>query len=326
LLGDRVSDRLEAYTIDPLAPAGCLGVDENPGFIDEPFDLAAFGDALYVVLGHADSYTSGTLLKLHLPDGAKVAELELGEEPSMIALSADGKRAFVTLFRNLANLQGPWTKPGAVVEVDTAAMKIVATSPDLCNAALGIALDEARGRLWLACAGSDALALVDANTLAVERMIPLDDNGTPGSQPAYLALDGKHAFVTAQNSGDLWIFDQETAALVKRIAFENGTFPQRMALVPNSRALLVALDYSSALGAIDTDALVVADRVPLNGLHPQGVAVTADAHWALVTDERDLQRPGHLARVDLGGLGAGGAHLDGTALAAVFPQAVIVLP
>src|SRR5438105_564906 len=58
VVGDRVSDRLELYTLDPLMAAGCVGVDENPGFIDEPFDLASYGDALYVVLGHADSYSN----------------------------------------------------------------------------------------------------------------------------------------------------------------------------------------------------------------------------------------------------------------------------
>jgi hypothetical protein len=327
VVGDRVSDRLELYSVDPLTPAGCVGMDENAGFIDEPFDLAAHGDALYVVLGHAHGYDQGTLVKLHLPDGARLGEVTLGEEPSMIALSADGKRAWISLFRNLQNLAGPWVHPGAVVEVNTDSMTVTATSPDLCNAGLGIALDEARHKLWVACPGSDQLALVDVSGPPVlDHYIELDDNGMKGVQPAYVLLDGKHAFVTAQASDDLWIFDQESTALTKRLAFESGTFPQRMAAVPNSRAILVALDYSSALAAIDTEGLVVADRVPLIGVRAQGVAVTADSHWALVTDERDLMRPGHLARVDLTGLGVGGAHLDGTALAAVFPQAVIVLP
>jgi hypothetical protein len=319
IVGDRVSDQLELYTVDPLAPAGCLSVDENPGFIDEPFDLAAGGDALYVVLGHAHGYTQGTLVKL--VGGTKVGEVVLGEEPSMIVLS--GNKAYITLFRNLAQLGGPWTQAGAVVEVDVDRMQLLATSPDLCNAPLGLALDEPRARLWVACAGSDQIALVDVSGAPrLDRLIALDDAGTTGRQPAYVILDGQHAFVTAQASDDLWIFDQETATLTRRIAFESGTFPQRMALVPG--ALLVALDYSSALAAIDTSALVVADRIPLTPLHPQGIAVYDS--WALVTDERDLMRPGHLARVALGGLGVGGAHLDGTAAAAVFPQAVIVLP
>jgi hypothetical protein len=320
VVGDRVSDRLDLYTIDPLMPAGCVGVDENHDFIDEPFDLATSGDALYVVLGHADSYSNGTLLKLHLPDGAKQAEIELGEEPSMIALTAGGTKAYVSLFRNLANLRGPWTQPGAVVEVDVANMKLLRTSPDLCNAALGIALDEARGKLWVACPGSDQLAIVDLASFTVDRMLDA------GSQPAYVVLDGQHAFVSAQNSGELWIFDQATAALAQRLAFDSGSFPQRLALVPNSRALLVALDYSSSLAAIDTQSLVVADRIPLGLLRPQGIAVTGDSRWALVTDEHDLMRPGQLLAVDLTGLGAGGGRLADEAPAAVFPQAVIILP
>ena len=158
-------------------------------------------------------------------------------------------------------------------------------------------------------------------------MVPLDDGaGNLGSQPAYLYLDGTHAFVTAQNSGDVWIFDQDTAAYVKRIGFGDSAFPQRMAGVPGYPLLLVAVDYLEQLVAIDTNALAVADTVPLTGVRAQGIAVTADAHYALVTDERNLKDQGRLVRVDLTGLGAGGAHLDGSAEAAVFPQAVIVLP
>jgi DNA-binding beta-propeller fold protein YncE len=321
VVGDRVSDKMELYSVDPFAAVGCVGLDENPSFIDEPFDLAQHDDSLYVVLGHAHGYTQGTLVKFHLPDGARVAELTVGEEPSLLALTADGKRAYVSLFRNLQMLQGPWTAASAVVEVDTEKMQIVSTV-EICNAALGIQLDEANSRLWVACAGSDAIAIVNTNPLALDRVIPLEDGTNQGRQAAYVLLDGKHAFVTAQASDDLWIFDQNDLSLTKRIAFESGTFPQRMAMVQS--VVLVALDYVSALGAIDANQLVIEDRVPLGGAHPQGIAVSG--RYALVTNESNLKNPGQLLRVDLMGLGAGGAHLDENAPAAVFPQAVIVIP
>ena len=330
MVGDRVSDRMELYSVLPdLVPAGCVGLDEDPSFIDEPYDLAAEPRfALRRAWVTPTNYDQGTLVKMHLPDGARQAELTVGPQPSLMALSPDGTRAYVALFRNLAMLNGPWTEPGAVVIVDTQSMSIV-DQVELCNAPLGVALDAARARLWVACAGSDALALVDLSgpTARLDRTIPLDDGaGTLGSQAAYVVLDGKHVFVTAQASGDLWIFDQETGAYVKRIAFGSSAFPQRLALVPGHPLLLVALDYLSQMAAIDTDALVVADTVPLTGVRAQGIAVTADAHYAIVTDERDLMKPGHVVRVDLNGLGAGGAHVDGSALAAVFPQSVILLP
>jgi DNA-binding beta-propeller fold protein YncE len=321
VVGDRVSDRMELYSVDPFDAVGCVGLDENPSFIDEPFDLAHHEDFLYVVLGHAHGYNEGTLVKFHLPDGARVAELTLGEEPSLLTLTSDGKRAYVSLFRNLQMLQGPWTAAGAVVEVDTDKMQVVSTV-DICNAALGIQLDEANSRLWVACAGSDSIAIVDTNPLKLDRVIPLDDGTNQGRQAAYILLDGKHAFVTAQASDDLWIYDQNDFSLSKRIAFESGTFPQRLAIVQN--LVLVALDFVSALAAIDTTSFVVADRVPLGGAHAQGIAVSG--RYALVTNETDLKNPGQLLRVDLMGLGAGGAHLDGNAAAAVFPQAVVVIP
>ncbi len=320
---------MDLYSVLPdVTPVGCVGLDENPTWIDEPYDLAATADALYIVLGHSDNYTQGTLIKISLPDGAKLGEVPVGPQPSLLTLSADGTRAYVALFRNLAHLSGPWVEAGAVVVVDTASMTVV-DQVEICNAPLGLALDEPRARLWVTCAGSDEMALVDLSgaTARLDRVLPLDDGmGNLGSQPAYLVLDGAHAFVTAQNSGDLWIFDQESGAVVKRIGFGNDSFPQRLARVPGYPLVLVNIDYLERMAAIDTGGLVVADTVPLDGVRAQGIAVTNDAQWALITDEHDLMHAGRLVRVSLVGLGAGGAHLDETAPAAVFPQAVIVLP
>jgi DNA-binding beta-propeller fold protein YncE len=324
LLGDRVSDRLEAYAADTLAPDGCVSVDFHPEYIDEPFDLALSPDqkTLYVVMGHANGYSRGTLLKLRLSDGAKLAELTLGEEPSMIALSKDGSRAYVSLFRNLAHPRGPWTDPGALVVVDTGEMRLLSTT-ELCAAALGVALDEPRGRVWVACLGDDQVAAVDVGgTPRVFTMGPLLDGTTRGKGPAYVATDGARVYVTAQTSSDLWMLDPASGDVTARVAFESGAFPQRLARLPGD-LLLVALDGAETLAAISTSGAFVADRVMLPGVHPQGIAVSPDGLTALVTDENDLMNPGRLARVRLDGLGMGGARLDGTAPAAVFPQAVI---
>jgi DNA-binding beta-propeller fold protein YncE len=330
VVGDRVSDRLELYSIDPLSRVAALSVDDNPGWIDEPFDLARSPDgaSIYVVLGHGVAWTTGKLVRIRLADGVRTGEVALGEEPSMIALAADGKRAYVSLFKNLAHPQGPWSDAGALVAVDTEAMRVTG-QVDVCAAALGVALDEAAGRVYAACAGAGAIAVVDVSGAAprLASTLPLDDgSGSPGAQAAYLALDGANLYATAQGSGDLWIFDRATLALRRRIAFGSDAFPQRMALTADGSLLLVAIDASQRLAAVSTSALVVADTLALAGVHPQGLALSPDGRFALVTDENDLKNPGRLARVALAGLGAGGARLDATAPATVFPQAVIVVP
>jgi DNA-binding beta-propeller fold protein YncE len=327
IVGDRVSDRLEMYAVTPeLAPAAALSVDENTNFVDEPFDLALSRDGavLYVVLGHADDYNAGTLSKIRLADGVKLGEVSLGEEPSMIALSSDGKRAYVTLFRNLANPRGPWTDAGALVVVDTEAMRVVG-QVDVCAAALGVALDEMRGRAWVACLGAPddkALAIVDVTSDAprLDRVLPM----AAGIGAAYVLLDEKHAFVTAQKSGELWMFDRATYAQAGRLTFATDAFPQRMALTPDRAYVLVAVDGNERIAAISTDALLEVDGVRLSGFHPQGLAVTRDGRYLLFTDEGDLVHDGRVGRIDLSGLGSGGARLDGTAPTHVFPQAIIV--
>jgi len=324
IVGDRVSDWLELYQYDPkLVEAARLSVDEHPEFINEPFDLALSPDgaALYVVLGHPDMYHMGTLLKARLGDGSRIAEIPLGEEPSMIALSPDGTRAYVSLFRNLGHPQGPWTAPGALVVVDTVNMRVLGVA-DVCAAALGVALDEARERVWVACLGGDALALVDVANDAprVEQMVPLG----AGTAPAYVLLDDAHAFVTASGSGELIALDRADATVAKRIAFGSDAFPQRMALAGD--LVLVCVDDAQQLAAISRAALEPVDTVATPGMHPQGIAVTRDGRYALFTDENDLLHPGQVVRVDLAGLGSGGAHVDATAPTRVFPQAVIVAP
>jgi DNA-binding beta-propeller fold protein YncE len=324
IVGDRASDRLELYDAAALAPAGCLSVDENPTFIDEPFDLALApdGQTLYVVLGHADGYLRGTLLKLRLSDGARLGEVSLGEEPAMIALSSDGARAYVSLFRNLAHPSGPWSDPGALVVVDTATMQVVG-SVDVCAAGLGVGLDEPRQRAWVACAGDGQLALVDVSGAPrLDRTLPLDDGaGGHAEQPAYLLLDGTRAWVSAQGSGDLWILDQGSAAFVKRIAFGSSAFPQRLAWLPDGTALLIALDGASQLGLVATQGLFIMDRVALDGVHPQGLAVARDGSYLLITDENDLVHPGRVARFERGAA----PRISAFAPTAVFPQAVLLI-
>jgi DNA-binding beta-propeller fold protein YncE len=329
IVADRVSDKLDLYAIEPaLRGAAELSVDENPGWIDEPFDLALAPDhaAIYVVMGHSVGNKLGTLLKLRLSDGARLAEVVVGEQPSMVALSADGRRAYVSLFRNFGNLQGPWTGAGALVVVDTEKMEVLGET-DVCAAGLGVALDEPRQRVWVACVGSNTLARVDVSGAPrVEDMVTLDDgSGSPGDQAAYVVLDDNHAFVTAQGSGDLWIFDRETAAFEKRISFGSDAFPQRMALLGGD-LVLVCVDYLERLAAVSRSALEVIDTVPLDGFRPQGIAVTPDGHWAVISDENDLVHVGRALSVDLTGIGSGGAHVVGREWARVFPQAVLIVP
>lgn len=329
IVADNVSDRLELYTAGATVErVGCWSVHTNAAYQpNEPFDLkvSPARDTLYVVMGHSIGADSGTLLQLRLSDGARLGEVVVGTQPSTMALSSDGKRAYVALFRNLAAPSGPWTEAGAVAVVDTAAMQVVATV-EVCAAPMGVALDEARGRLWVACLGDARLALVDVSGAPkLDRYVALSDGNGAGSQPAYVVLDGAHAFVTAQGSGELWIFDQASAGVVKRLPFGSEALPQRLALAADGKLVLVSVDYGHRLAAVSTSALEELASVTLPEVDPQGIALSRDGSYALVTDENDLKLPGRLVRVALGGLLAGGAHFSGSAPAEVYPQSVLLV-
>lgn len=333
VVADRGADRLEFYAIwpNPLGQVASLSLDDHPGFVDEPFDLAVAPDgaSLYVVLGHGDRWERGKLVRIRLADGVRTGEVSLGEEPSMVALSADGRRAYVTLFRNLAHPQGPWSDPGALVVVDTEAM-IVQGQAELCAAPLGVALDEARGRVWVACAGSDELALVDVSAPAaprLDRLVALDD-GRPGAgqQPAYVALSEHNAYVSAQGSGEVWTFDRESAVMKRRLALGSESFPQRLLVLYGDRAL-VALGGAQSV-AVFEDRAGLWGTISLPGRRPQGLA---RADFLVTTDEGDLSHPGrlvesHLCSLDIGPIGElCTLDVSGEAPTSVFPQAVVVV-
>lgn len=329
IVADRVSDRIELYRLAPsLERAAEWSVYTNPDYVpNEPFDLAVSPsrDSIYVVMGHSVGPGEGTLLKLRLSDGARLGEVMVGEQPSMLALSSDGSRAYVGLFRNLAHPSGPWTDRGGLAVVDTTSMRLIATV-EVCAAPMGVVLDEANARAWVACLGDDELALVDlSGAPKLDRFVLLTDGNVPASQPAYLILDRTHAFVTAQGSGELWVLDRMSAQVVKRLPFGSDSFPQRLALSADGQLVFVNVDYANRIAAISTSALEELASVPLPGVNPQGIALSHDGSFALVTDESDLKTPGRLVRVTLENLLAGGAHFSGSAPSEIFPQALLLI-
>ncbi|GBC94981.1 PE-PGRS family protein PE_PGRS18 [bacterium HR16] len=171
--------------------------------------LSADGNTAYVALSRNNS-----LAVVDLRDGKVVAQIAVGVAPFAVKVSADGRRAYVSNWGGRHPRQGEKTAEtsgtpalvdsrgvavsGTVSVVDLQTKKVVAEI-EVGLQPGGLALDEARGRLYVANANSDTVSVIDTGSLQVVETISVrPDPSLPfGSMPDALALtpDGNTLFV-----------------------------------------------------------------------------------------------------------------------------------
>ena len=210
------------------------------------------------------------------PDGGRtVAAIETGQDAShMVAVSADGSRAYVT---NIGS--------GSTTALDLGSgRKLADIATGAGSEALALTPD---GReLWVAARADGHLAIVDTTSLEVTARLPL-----PGI-PIRIALtpDGRTALVTCAGSSELVAFDvanrREIARRKVDVPLAPGAEQRPFARIARGSALPVGL-LVSADGRTTYVAATMGDRVvrydtatlePLQtievGGEPDGLAAT----------------------------------------------------
>ena len=215
------------------------------------------------------------LLVVEPGSGRIVAAIETGQDGShMVAVSADGRRAYVT---NIGS--------GTTTAVDLAAgRKLDDIATGAGSEALALTPD---GReLWVAARADGHLAIVDADTLAVTARLPL-----PGI-PIRIAFtpDGRTALVTCARSSELVAIDvasrREAARRKVEVPLAAGAERRPFARLAPGSALPVGLLVSGDGGSVYVaatmgDRVVQYDRATLEPLRmievggePDGLAAT----------------------------------------------------
>jgi YVTN family beta-propeller protein len=215
------------------------------------------------------------LLVVDPTTGHVVSAIETGQDTShMVAVSADGRRAYVT------NIGSGTT---SALDLD-AARKLGDVATGAGSEALALTPD---GRqLWVAARAAGQLAVIDTATLAVTERLPL-----PGA-PIRIAItpDGGTALVTCAGSSELVAIDVASRKLRDRRKVDVPLAPGAAArpfagLVPGSAlpvGLLVAPDGRSAyVAATMGDRVVRYELLTLDALRsievdgePDGLAST----------------------------------------------------
>ena len=259
---------------------------------------------------------SGNTLSFVDPaDGTELTRVETGHSPHEVAVSPDGRWAYVTDY-------GTGPQPGSTVTiVDVAARSRVGTidlgshtrphgvsvTPDgylwvttegsshvlkldpttrsvLVEAETGqrvthMVVAAGYDRVYTANIGSGTVTAVDATTGDVLGHI---DTGA-GAEGIALAPDGDHVYVSNRSAGTLSRI--EVASNTVTGSLEVGDFPIRVEVLPDGGRALVSNAEANELAVVDLELWQVERRIPV-GEVPVGIQITPDGSTAYVANTR----------------------------------------
>ena len=228
---DNLSDSLSF--VDPVQATllGNAPVGDVPVELEGPHHLAASPDGKYIYYNlsnyvpgtgsgphgsHGTGTVPGSLVKLDATTMEEVGEVLIDRSPGDVILTADGKYAFVSHY-DLLRLQSALTAgvnlPDAaysdVAVVETETMTRIAMIP-VCPTAHGEGLSADENTLYVTCANSDQLAVVDVTDRAHPTVTTRVSIGpTPGTldNPSY----SPYALMVSPTDGTVWVSDNRSA-------------------------------------------------------------------------------------------------------------------
>ncbi|MCC7172563.1 MAG: YncE family protein [Planctomycetes bacterium] len=282
--------------------AACQGPDavSSPGQSGEPLAVIT-------------SIDGATVSLVDITIGEVVGSLPVGSGPEGVAITPDGKRAFVS------NVDDD-----SISYIDLARRvvdRVVSVGPGDVAAPRGIAVSPDGARLYVARSGQGAVAVVDVASGAVVKQIAvgggpfgmaLAPNGSKlvianqtggtasvidtttlavvatldvGSQPFGVAtsIDGKTAYVASFGTNRVAVIDLATNSLKPPI--QVGLGPFGVAPSPDGKTLYVS-DNANQVSVVDLQVGATVASITV-GLHPQGLAVTLDGRYLYVANQYD---------------------------------------
>lgn len=261
---------------------------------------------------HGNASDVGKLARLDLATLAVRESQDVDENPGDVVLTHDRSRVVVTHFDMKRAMdvaaQGkasPSTMFAHLVLFDARSMKRLG-SRGLCVAPHGVTITRDDRTAYVACYGSDELAIVDlaSEGLSTSR-IPLGAlQGVPGvprfgPYSATLSPDEKLVVVADLEGQDLRVLDRETRKFLpeKMVPLAAKAF---MPAFVDGRTLLVPMQSPDGLARVDLDAAKVVRRTSFPRdvcALPHVVRIAKDARAYLVC-EGDHRGPGTVLEID----------------------------
>jgi YVTN family beta-propeller protein len=171
--------------------------------------------------------------------GLVITKVKVGGAPKGIAITPDGKKAYVANYWN-----------SNVSVIDTATNTVTATvkvgsHPD------GVAISPDGKKVYVTNPGSNNVSVIDTDTNTITATVPV------GNRPEGIAVtpDGKKVYVT--NGGNNTAPDDtvsviDTATNIVTATVPVGTHPRGIAVTPDGKNVYVANSYNRTVSVIDT--------------------------------------------------------------------------
>ena len=208
-----------------------------------------------------------------------------------IAISPDGKTVYVTSLTFF------------VTVIDTTTNTVVATIHSIGPTSFpnGVAFTPDGQRAYVANSfgsGTSTVSVIATATNTVVATVPVGSGTGSFADGVAVTPDGKHVYVTnSKNSGDgtVSVIDTATNTVVATVPVGSGPFG--IAFAPDGKQAYVVDEFSGTVSVIATASNTVAATVPV-GSGPTWVAVTPDGKRAYVTNTGTGSVPGTVSVID----------------------------
>ena len=230
-----------------------------------------------VVLNKSDQ----SAMLIDATTGQTVAKLPVGRGPHELAISRDGRTAYVANFGRFgvyATGDTTHTKPGNTITVlDLAGRRVSTTYAFGTHTGQhGVAVSRDGRRVWLTSETPNALLEIDAANGKILNVWPTNQQRSHLVVPS---RDERRFYVTNTVSGSLSVIDRTTGA-VKNIPIGPGA--EGVTISPDGREVWVAWRDDSKISVISTATDAIVETFASGGEGPQRVQFTPDGAqvWA----------------------------------------------
>ena len=233
-------------------------------------------------------------------DGASgdiVAVVEVGErgtaKPHEITVSADGRRAFVSLYGSAD--YGPNVPDNRIAVVDLEQMALAGHIDLNLYKGPHALVTGADGKIWATVDPNRCVLVIDPDSWEIERALWLE---VPGHFFAP-SPDGNTLYVTAKEYPVVAEIDMAARAVAARITLPVGG--QGIRVSPDGPRLYVGDFHRPLLHVVDCAKRAVVNTVPLTGV-PGWPFVSDDGHFVVVTTYDEPADRGYAEILDAGDL------------------------
>jgi YVTN family beta-propeller protein len=267
-----------------------------------------------------------------------VGEVLVDRSPGDIILSSDGKLGYVTHY-DLLRLQTQLTKGdppekgfSAIAIVDTERMVRLALLP-VCPTAHGEGLSPDGKTLYVTCALSDELAVIDVSNPAkptVIKKLPVGPApgplGSPSYSPYALSVHPTDGTVWVSNnaSADVRVYDPATMQMDETKTVFTGGVSMFGAFTSDGKSFYVPHQGDDKITAVDTATLALRELAVPGSVcvNAHALVMANDEKSAVLVCEGDhVMRPGTIVTINLEGF-----FVVGSVPVGLFPDGAAWLP